>query len=80
MVELDRLKIATRKEEEDKLARNKGKDPDIVVKRASKSLGGVTVKTIMVGKRVVLLVPNQMLHQQILLIQTYRLPLTTFLT
>ena len=48
MVELDRLRIASRRQESEELARNMGEDPDIEVKRASKSLGGVTVKTIMV--------------------------------
>ena len=48
MVKLDRLRIATRRLESEEMARNKGEDPDIEVKRASKSLGGVTVKTIMV--------------------------------
>ena len=48
MVELDRLRIASRRQESEELARNMGEDPDIEVKRARKSLGGVTVKTIMV--------------------------------
>ena len=48
LVELDRLRIATRKMEDEEWARNKGKDPDISVRRACMSLGGVTVKTILV--------------------------------
>ena len=46
MVELDRLRIATRKIEENELETNGGNDPDIIVERASNHLGGVTVKII----------------------------------
>ena len=48
LVDLDRRRIETRRKEKEDLDRNNGKDPDIEIKRASKSLGGVTVKTVMV--------------------------------
>ena len=48
LVDLDRRRIETRRREKEDLDRNNGKDPDIEIKRASKSLGGVTVKTVMV--------------------------------
>ena len=50
LVELDRLRIATLKMEKKQLTKNGGKDPDIEVQVPSKSLGGVTVKTIKVQK------------------------------
>ena len=49
MVELDRLRIATLKMEQEELAANGGNDQDIEVQNPSKSLGGVVVKTIMVN-------------------------------
>ena len=48
LVDLDRRRIETRRKEKEDLDRNNRKDPDIKIKRASKSLGGVTVKTVMV--------------------------------
>jgi hypothetical protein len=48
IVELDRLRIATRRQESEEMARYNGEYQDIEFKRASKSLGGVAVKTIMV--------------------------------
>ena len=51
LVDLDRRRIETRRREKEDLDRNNGKDPDIEIKRASKSLEGVTVKTVMVMTR-----------------------------
>ena len=48
LVKLDRLRLATLKENQKKMKRNGGKDPDILVERPSKNMGGVTVSIIKV--------------------------------
>ena len=47
-MDLNKLKISTRKLEADILVKNNGVDPDITEKNAAKSLGGVIVKTFQV--------------------------------
>ena len=48
LVHLDKLGLATRREESDVLDAAGGKDPDIIVKNASESKGGVIEKFIKV--------------------------------
>ena len=48
LVHLDKLRLATRREESDVLDAAGGKDPDIIVKNASESKGGVIEKFIKV--------------------------------
>ena len=48
LVDLNKLKISTRKLEAEILLKNNGVDPDITEKNAAKSLGGVIVKTFQV--------------------------------
>ena len=49
LVDLNKLKISTRKLEAEILVKNNGVDPDITEKNAAKSLGGVIVKTFQVS-------------------------------
>ena len=49
MIELNKLKISTRKQEAELLVKNNGVDPDISQKTAACSLGGVIVKTFQVS-------------------------------
>ena len=51
LVELERLTVATRDMERKELVKNGGKDPDIVIKKPSQSLGGVTQKIIKVSDK-----------------------------
>ena len=51
LVELERLTVATRDRERKELVKNGGKDPDIVIKKPSQSLGGVTQKIIKVSDK-----------------------------
>ena len=48
-MDLNKLKISTRKLEAEILLKNNGVDPDITEKNAAKSLGGVIVKTFQVS-------------------------------
>ena len=48
-MDLNKLKISTRKLEAEILVKNNGVDPDITEKNAAKSLGGVIVKTFQVS-------------------------------
>ena len=48
LVHLDKLRLATRREESEILFDAGGKDPDIIVKAASESKGGVIEKLIRV--------------------------------
>ena len=49
LIELNKLKISTRKQEAELLIKNNGVDPDISSKTAAYSLGGVIVKTFQVS-------------------------------
>ena len=48
MVHLDKLRLSSRREESDVLDAAGGKDPDIIVKNASESKGGVIEKFVKV--------------------------------
>ena len=48
LVHLDKLRLSTRREEADVLEAAGGKDPDIIVKAASESKGGVIEKFVKV--------------------------------
>ena len=48
MVHLDKLRLSSRREESDVLDAAGGKDPDIIVKNASESKGGVIEKLVKV--------------------------------
>ena len=50
LVHLDKLRLATRREESEVLFDAGGKDPDIIVKAASESKGGVIEKLIKVDE------------------------------
>ena len=50
LVHLDKLRLATRREEAEVLFDAGGKDPDIIVKAASESKGGVIEKLIKVDE------------------------------
>ena len=49
LVHLDKLRLASRREESDVLDAAGGKDPDIIVKNASESKGGVIEKFVKVN-------------------------------
>ena len=49
LIELNKLKISTRKHEAELLVKNNGNDPDVTEENAAKSLGGVIVKTFQVS-------------------------------
>ena len=57
LVHLDKLRLATRREESEILFDAGGKDPDIIVKAASESKGGVIEKLIKVDENSFSLVP-----------------------
>ena len=48
LVHLDKLRLSSRREESDVLEAAGGKDPDIIVKNASESKGGVIEKLVKV--------------------------------
>ena len=50
LVHLDKLRLSTRREEADVLEAAGGKDPDIIVKAASESKGGVIEKFVKVSQ------------------------------
>ena len=50
LVQLDKLRLASRQAEADNLDACGGKDPDIIVKNASESKGGVIEKLVKVTK------------------------------
>ena len=51
LVHLDKLRLSSRREESDVLDAAGGKDPDIIVKNASESKGGVIEKYIRVSRK-----------------------------